>query len=570
MRSSNCRRWMPSSPRGHVRPQHEAVVAVGHRHDVVGHAVELVVGGLEGERGRALDAAFGSPGANPPPPAGGGTGGTGAMSLAGGTASRRAPGAAESLSNEAGGLLRAARGARLVLTAAPTASGTATATAASTDATPAEGDHRRAPQLRQRRQREARSAPPRGGSPRGRARAARPRRRGRARGPRRPAASAISWSSRSGSAAAVTAPRARASSTTCRSRSTVASSLLMAGLPQLRDGPVKSWCRRWTRRVPVTRAISALERPPANLSATRSRSGPSSSARAARTTSRRSESSAWSSSDRAARSSGSVSRLALRLRRRSSSSAALRAMPKIHWSRVPRAGCSCAACGRRARTPARSRPRPPSGPAAARPRRRRPRERALVERLEGLRWGCRRPARARALRWPRSCSHYGGRPRSITAVLRALRGRGFSHYCAAAACAVVTLAAYASCSPPPWRLAAAGQAAAAPQLWATVNTCDTAAFPDTLGDPGEHARQRHAAAPLHALPAAVLRPGAGRLPRLRAGHRAGSTWAPRAFAPRRRATRSSSTRPPVGTQYTLRGLVTFEYRARRGEARWWR
>ena len=69
-------------------------------------------------------------------------------------------------------------------------------------------------------------------------------------------------------------------------------------------------------------------------------------------------------------SSGSVSRLARRFRRRSSSSAALRAMPNNHASMLPAGSGSSIACGRRARRPGRSHPRPPSGHARATPRRR--------------------------------------------------------------------------------------------------------------------------------------------------------------------------------------------------------
>ena len=87
-------------------------------------------------------------------------------------------------------------------------------------------------------------------------------------------------------------------------------------------------------------------------------------ASAARTTSRRSASSAWSSAVGASWSAGSPSRPARRPRRRSSSSAALRAIPNSQASGCRAGRGSSSACGRRARRPGRSRPRPPSGRAA--------------------------------------------------------------------------------------------------------------------------------------------------------------------------------------------------------------
>ena len=113
-------------------------------------------------------------------------------------------------------------------------------------------------------------------------------------------------------------------------------------------------------------------------------------------------------------------------------------------------------------------------------------------------------------------------------------------------------------------LLTAGPAAAAPQLWATVNTCDTAAFPDTLGIrasmPGNGTRQRlyMRFQPQFYDPARAVYRNSG--PATRWIH-VGSA--------RFRTTQAGYTfefdPPPVGTQYTLRGLVSFEYRAWRGE-----
>ena len=131
-------------------------------------------------------------------------------------------------------------------------------------------------------------------------------------------------------------------------------------------------CRRSTPTPPITRAISAFESPPENFRATRSRSCGSSSASAARTVSRCAARSACSSAVSAAASSGSASSAARRLRRRSSSSAALRAIPNSQASAEPRSSLeACAACGRRARRPARSPPRRRTGRAAGWRRRRR-------------------------------------------------------------------------------------------------------------------------------------------------------------------------------------------------------
>lgn len=90
---------------------------------------------------------------------------------------------------------------------------------------------------------------------------------------------------------------------------------------------------------PTTPAISTLLSPPANLSATRSRSRGPSEASARRTAARRSSFSASSAGPAHQHSStDSVSSVARRRRWRSSSSAALRAVPNSHASALPRPG----------------------------------------------------------------------------------------------------------------------------------------------------------------------------------------------------------------------------------------
>ena len=123
---------------------------------------------------------------------------------------------------------------------------------------------------------------------------------------------------------------------------------------------------------PSTRAISALESSAWYFSAisSRSRGASAASARARRRAAAR-RSALVLGRERARRSSGSSSSVARRLRRRSSSSAALRAIPNSQARALPRRAVEeRARCGRRARTPRRSRPRRRRGRAAASRRRR--------------------------------------------------------------------------------------------------------------------------------------------------------------------------------------------------------
>ena len=103
---------------------------------------------------------------------------------------------------------------------------------------------------------------------------------------------------------------------------------------------------------------------------------------------------------------------------------------------------------------------------------------------------------------------------------------------------------------------------ATPKLWATVNACDTAARPDTIGIrasmPGNGTRQRlymrFQAQFYDAARGVYLNSG----PATRWIH-VGSA--------RFRTTQAGYSfefdAPPVGAKYTLRGLVSFQYRARR-------
>ncbi|MEJ7789012.1 MAG: hypothetical protein WKF29_03925 [Thermoleophilaceae bacterium] len=105
-------------------------------------------------------------------------------------------------------------------------------------------------------------------------------------------------------------------------------------------------------------------------------------------------------------------------------------------------------------------------------------------------------------------------------------------------------------------------ATAAPRLWATVNACDTQARPDTLGIrasmPGNGTKQR-----------LFMRFQAQFYDQAKAEY-VNSGPATRWFDvgdARFRTTQAGYSfefdAPPIGTEYTLRGLVFFQYRARR-------
>lgn len=104
--------------------------------------------------------------------------------------------------------------------------------------------------------------------------------------------------------------------------------------------------------------------------------------------------------------------------------------------------------------------------------------------------------------------------------------------------------------------------AAAPRLWATVNACDTAAQPDTLGIrasmPGNGTRQRL----LMRFQAQFYDKDTG----LYENSGAPTRWIDVGDA-RFRTTQAGYSfefdPPPAGTEFTFRGLVSFEYRARR-------
>ena len=111
-------------------------------------------------------------------------------------------------------------------------------------------------------------------------------------------------------------------------------------------------------------------------------------------------------------------------------------------------------------------------------------------------------------------------------------------------------------------LLAPATATAAPRLWATVNACDTQARPDTLGIrasmPGNGTRQRlymrfqpqffDAAKDVYVNSGPATRWIGVGIARFR------TTQAGYSF---------EFDAPPVGTEYTLRGVVSFQYRARR-------
>lgn len=111
-------------------------------------------------------------------------------------------------------------------------------------------------------------------------------------------------------------------------------------------------------------------------------------------------------------------------------------------------------------------------------------------------------------------------------------------------------------------LAPSPATAAPPKLWATVNACDTAARPNTIGIrasmPGNGTRQRLYMRFQVQIYDAVKGLYVNSGPATRWIH-VGSA--------RFRTTQAGYSfefdAPPAGTEYTLRGLVSFQYRARR-------
>ncbi len=111
-------------------------------------------------------------------------------------------------------------------------------------------------------------------------------------------------------------------------------------------------------------------------------------------------------------------------------------------------------------------------------------------------------------------------------------------------------------------LASASEAAAATRLWATVNVCDTELRPDTLGiranvpgnGTGQRLYMRFEAQYYDAVNGVYLPSGS-------------STRFIPAGSARSRSTQKGYLfefgAPPPGTEITLRGLVSFQWRARR-------
>lgn len=111
-------------------------------------------------------------------------------------------------------------------------------------------------------------------------------------------------------------------------------------------------------------------------------------------------------------------------------------------------------------------------------------------------------------------------------------------------------------------LLAPASAVAAPRLWATVNVCDTQARPDTIGIrasmPGNGTRQR-----LYMRFQAQFYDQAKRV-YVNSG--SATRWTDVGSARFRTTQRGhwfEFHAPPVGTEFTMRGLVSFQYRARR-------
>ena len=116
-------------------------------------------------------------------------------------------------------------------------------------------------------------------------------------------------------------------------------------------------------------------------------------------------------------------------------------------------------------------------------------------------------------------------------------------------------------------LACAAPAAASARLpWATVNVCDTASNPDTIGIRGSMPASSAGAAELFMRFQLQYERSDGTWRALSAGGDSGFIDVGRARARgSRQAGHSFTVSPPrAGSVYTLRGLVTFEWRAKNG------
>jgi hypothetical protein len=115
-------------------------------------------------------------------------------------------------------------------------------------------------------------------------------------------------------------------------------------------------------------------------------------------------------------------------------------------------------------------------------------------------------------------------------------------------------------------LGAPAGAAAARAPWATVNVCDTATHPDTIGIRGSMPATAVGASELFMRFQLQYQQSDGSWRLLTSGGDSGFIDAGRA-RPRgsRQAGHSFTVSPPrAGNVYTLRGLVTFEWRAKNG------
>lgn len=125
------------------------------------------------------------------------------------------------------------------------------------------------------------------------------------------------------------------------------------------------------------------------------------------------------------------------------------------------------------------------------------------------------------------------------------------------------------------RLAGAGLAALAVTLavapgagaarsrdpWATINVCDTLAHPDTIGVRGSMPAGRQRRARMYMRFAVqYLRSSDGSWQDVAAGGDSGFVYVGRARHRPRQAGRLFELAPPAGGSWTLRGLVTFEWR----------
>ena len=117
---------------------------------------------------------------------------------------------------------------------------------------------------------------------------------------------------------------------------------------------------------------------------------------------------------------------------------------------------------------------------------------------------------------------------------------------------------------PPARVRHA-RAASAPALWATVNICDTAKDPDSMGIRASMPGNGIGPAHVDAIPGRVLEPVP---PGLDGGWRhgcltVGAKRARRSYARRQVGWTFAFSPPPKGVTFTMRAHVEFEWRARR-------